>query len=350
VTPLRRAAARAPRAAPPPSRGLDSRPVSSSFRPAYLIHGDDHGRIGERRANLRRMAEGAAGAGGVELLDADAATPELVAAGLNTMTFAMGHRFLIVDGAERFKDADVKAALVPALAAMPPDTTVAFFAREEGRAKVPPSLAAAVKACGGVVAVEQTLKARELPRWIVQEAAKLGLELDGGAARVLVEHVGERQQRLLRELEKLALEWGPGTRLGVEEVEAVAAPSAEHQVWGFIDALVSRDRAAAVRAYLELRAQGEALPRLIPLMAKRLREVHAIAARLEAGESAAALKATLKMSPYAADRRIKDARGSDADALRRAIVALADLELASRGLADVTEDTAALRAIDAIAA
>jgi DNA polymerase III subunit delta len=200
------------------------------------------------------------------------------------------------------------------------------------------------------VAVEQTLKARELPRWIVQEAAKLGLELDGGAARVLVEHVGERQQRLLRELEKLALEWGPGTRLGVEEVEAVAAPSAEHQVWGFIDALVSRDRAAAVRAYLELRAQGEALPRLIPLMAKRLREVHAIAARLEAGESAAALKATLKMSPYAADRRIKDARGSDADALRRAIVALADLELASRGLADVTEDTAALRAIDAIAA
>jgi DNA polymerase-3 subunit delta len=130
----------------------------------------------------------------------------------------------------------------------------------------------------------------------------------------------------------------------------VAAPSAEHQVWGFIDALVSRDRAGAVRAYLELRAQGEALPRLIPLMAKRLREVHAIAARLEAGESAAALKATLKMSPSAADRRIKDARGSDADALRRAIIALADLELASRGLADVAEDTAALRAIDAIAA
>jgi DNA polymerase-3 subunit delta len=324
--------------------------VSSSFRPAYLIHGDDHGRISERRANLRRMAENAAGAGGVETFDADAATPELVAAGLNTMTFAMGHRFLIVDGVERFKDADVKAALVPALAALPPDTTVAFFAREDGRAKVPPSLVAAVKACGGVVAAEQTLKAKELPRWIVQEAAKLGLELDGGAARVLMEHVGERQQRLLRELEKLALEWGPGTKLGVEEVEAVAAPSAEHQVWGFIDALVARDRAAAIRAYLELRAQGEALQRLIPAMAKRLREVHDLAGRLEAGESAAAIKSTLRMGSWQADRRIKEARASDVDALRRAIVALADLEWDTRGGDAVEDDTAALRAIDAIAA
>jgi DNA polymerase III delta subunit len=85
-------------------------------------------------------------------------------------------------------------------------------------------------------------------------------------------------------------------------------------------------------------------------MAKRLREVHQIAARLEAGEPAAALKASLRMSPWQADRRIKEARASDVDALRRAMIALADLELASRGLADATEDTAALRAIEAIAA
>ena len=34
---------------------------------------------------------------------------------------------------------------------------------------------------------------------------ELGLELDPDAARALVGHVGDRQQRLLRELEKLAL-------------------------------------------------------------------------------------------------------------------------------------------------
>ena len=38
-----------------------------AFRPAYLIHGDDHGRIAERRTRLRAMAEQESGVGGVEL-------------------------------------------------------------------------------------------------------------------------------------------------------------------------------------------------------------------------------------------------------------------------------------------
>src|SRR4051794_39325191 len=199
------------------------------------------------------------------------------------MTFAVGRRFLIVDGAERYKEADVEQHLAPALKGIAPETTVAFFAREDGRAKVPAPLLAAVKAAGGDVAKEDMLKAKDLPRWAIAEADKLGVQLEGAAAQALVGAVGERQQRLLRELEKLALEHGQGATLGVEEVEAAAAPSAERQVWGLVDALVARDRLAATRAFLELRGQGESLARLVPLMAKRVREVLAIALRLEAG-------------------------------------------------------------------
>ncbi len=49
------------------------------------------------------------------------------------MTLALGRRFLIVDGAERWKDKDLDP-LDAALAALGPDaeTTVTFFAREEG--------------------------------------------------------------------------------------------------------------------------------------------------------------------------------------------------------------------------
>jgi DNA polymerase-3 subunit delta len=75
--------------------------VSPSFRSAYLIHGDDHGRIAERRARLRALAEEASGAQGIELFEGDAATPEGVAGALSAMTFALGRRFLIVDGVER---------------------------------------------------------------------------------------------------------------------------------------------------------------------------------------------------------------------------------------------------------
>jgi DNA polymerase-3 subunit delta len=322
----------------------------ATFKPAYLVHGDDHGRIAERRARLRAIAEGESGTGGVELFEGDASTPEAVGLALSAMTFAMGRRFLIVDGVERWKDADVEASLAPALAGMAPDTTVAFFAREDGRAKAPAKLTAAVKKAGGDIATETMLKSRELPRWLAAEAERHGLRLEGAAAQALVAQVGERQQRLLRELEKLAIEHGEGARIGVEEIEGAAAVSAERQVWGLIDALVARDRVHATRAFLELRAQGESLPRLIPLMARRVREVLAIASRLEAGESPAQVKSSLKTSPWLADRRIKEARATDADALRRALEALAELELASRGLSHLAEDTEALRAIDAMAA
>jgi DNA polymerase III subunit delta len=329
-------------------RGPRLRSVAT-FKPAYLIHGDDHGRISERRARLRAIAEAESGTGGVEVFEGDAATPESAGLALNAMTFAMGRRFLIVDGTERWKDADVETLLAPALAAIAPDTTVAFFAREEGRTKVSAKLATAVAKAGGDVVAENMLKARELPRWVVSEADRLGIRLEGAAARALVTQVGERQQRLLRELEKLALEHGPGATIGVEEVEGAAALSADHQVWGLVDALVSRDRAHATRAFLELRAQGEALPRLVPLMARRVRDVLAVATRLEAGESPAQVKSALKMPSWQADRRIKEARATDAEALRRALEALADLELASRGNSELADDTEALRAIDEIA-
>jgi DNA polymerase III subunit delta len=320
----------------------------AAWKPAYLIHGDAHGRIAERRGRLRALAEAESGVEGVELFEGDASTPEVIAGALNAMTFAIGRRFVIADGIERWKDADVESFLAGPLKDMPPDTTVAFFAREEGRAKVPAKLAALVKKVGDVAA-EMTPKGRDLPQWAIGEAQRLGVTLDRDAARALVTSVGERQQRLLRELEKLAIEHGPGATLGVEEVEA-AAHSAERQVWGLMDALVARDGAGATQAFLQLRAQGEAIPRLVPLMAKRMRDLLAIVARLEAGEAPAQVKESIRGNPWAADQRIKEARGTDADTLRRALEALADLEVATRGGSELDDDTAALRAIAKIAA
>jgi len=337
---------RSARAGPPAARSRLGR--VPAFKPVYLIHGDDHGRIAERRARLRAIAEAESGSGGIEVFEGDAATPEAVALALRSMTFAIGRRFLVVDGVERWKDADVEAHLASELVAMPPETTVAFFAREDARTKAPAKLAAAVERAGGDVAAESALKPRELPRWVVAEGERLGVKVEGAAAQALVAQVGDRQQRLRRELEKLALEHGEGATIGVEEVEGAAAASAERQVWGLVDALVGRDRVHATRAFLELRAQGETLQRLIPLMARRIRDVLAIAVRLEAGESPAQVKASLKTSSWQADRRIKEARATDADALRRALEELADLELASRGNSELAEDTAAVQAIDAM--
>jgi len=325
------------------------------FKPAYLIHGDDHGRIAERRARLRALAEAQSGPQGIELFEGEGASADAVAAALSAMTFAIGRRFLIVDGVERWKAADV-ALLAPALAAIPPDTTIAFFGREEGRTKVPDALAEAVRAGGGDVSAEQSVKPWELPKWAAAQAAQLGLELHPAAARVLVQHVGERQQRLLRELEKLALELGaerssPVT-LDAEQVEEITAGSAERKSWTLADALVAGDGAAATRTYYELRAQGESLGGLLYWMARRLREALDVATRLAAGESAAQVRRGLRMPPKVAERFVADVQRTDVPTLRDALATIADVELASRGgmRGGLGEDTLAIAAIAAIAA
>jgi DNA polymerase-3 subunit delta len=315
-----------------------------TFKPAYLVHGDDHGRIAERRARLRALAEAQSGLAGIELLEGEAATPDGAAATLSAMTLGAGRRFVIVEGVERWRENDLDE-LETVLGALAPDTTVAFFAREDARAQAPRRLHDAVKAAGGDVATEQTVKPWELPKWVAARARDLGLEPEAGAAKALVQRVGERQQRLLRELEKLALSLGPGGRFAGEQLDELAASSAERRSWSLADALVAGDGPAATRIYLELRAQGERLTGLLFQMARRLREAIDVADRLEAGESASQVRRGLRMPAKAAERFVADVARTDRDALRRALEHVADLELDSRGGRAVPEDTAALRTL-----
>jgi len=318
-----------------------------SFRAAYLIHGDDHGRIAERRSRLRAMAEQEAGTAGVEVYEGDQCTPANIERALSAMTFAMGRRFVIADGVERWKEAEVDA-VANALAQADPETlTVAFFAREEGRYKASAKLHAAVAKAGGQIAAENNVKAWDLPKWLIEQAQQLKLDLDKDGAKALVAQVGDRQQRLLRELEKLALEHGPGAAIGVDEIEESCATSAERKVWTLADALVAGDRKTSLSLLLELRGQGERVSGLIYNMVRRLRDAVAVAEQLHAGQSPAQVKKTLRMPPRAADKFLKDVSARDLDALREALAAMADLELESRGGAGgvLSEDTAAVRAV-----
>ena len=335
----------------------------SALKPAYLIHGDDHGALAERRAGLCALADAEGDAANLEHLTGG---PVELARALAAMTFAIGQRVIVVEGVERWKEAEVERELLPAMRELPPDTTVALFAREEGRTKAPTAVHKAVKAAGGQIVQQATVKPWELPKWVREQATRLGLALDQGAAKALVAQVGERQQRLLRELEKLALELTLATpdaaakplRVDVEQIELRAAHSGERRAFALADALVGADGSEASLTYLRLRRQGERISGLTYLMASRLREALALALRLQAGESAASLARGLRMPPRAAERFVADVARSDPERLRAALGTLADLELDTRGgavlrsdrsgLAALDEDTQTLRAIAAI--
>lgn len=323
----------------------------------YLIHGDDHGGIAGRRARLLTLARERGDQ--VEVLEGERATPSGVAGALASLTLALGRRVLVADGVERWRAAEL-AQLEPLLGQIAPDTTLALFACEEARAKVPEALVKAVKKAGGSVSPTMTVKRAQLPAWIQARAKELGLQLDAQAARTLLAQVGERQQRLLRELEKLAIFAGAGPLDG-EQVAALAARSAQRPAYELADALVAADAQAATRIYLRLVSQGERLGGLIGMIARRASAAAQVAALLEQGAGPPRIREALApMQSWLVDRLISDVRRSDPARLRAALGVLAELELSTHGGPQLPcardardgleEETLALLAIEEIAA
>jgi DNA polymerase-3 subunit delta len=219
---------------------------------------------------------------------------------------------------------------------MPPDTVLVLIVR----GKALKQLAKAMEAAGGEVRDCPAPKPWELPRWVAERAHDLGVQVDKEAAKELVSRVGASQQRLARELEKLALAIHPSAKLTLEAVEEHAAGDASPQAYDLADALVAGDLAATLSLAEDLTAHDERPGRLVFPIVRRLREVHRAARLLDAGMPDKQVADALKAPPWLAKKTVSSARKADRAALERAICLFAELEVESRGGGDLDEDTA----------
>lgn len=307
----------------------------AGLKPVYLVCGDDDPKIDAWRARVRRRAEEENGPGGLETFDARTDKPEVVAAALATLTFAAGDRYLLVDGVEAWKAGELDP-LEQALGGTLDGNVLVLVTRGKPLAR----LAKAVEKAGGELREYSAPKPWELPKWTVERAAEEGLDLDSEAAKALVAAVGTRQQRIAREVERLAILAHPRKQLTADQVRRFANADAPQQVYDLADALVAGDVTASMRLAERLTRDEPAAKLAYPIV-RRLRDVHRAAELLDAGVPEAKIGAAMKMPPWAAKRTLAQAKKCDRDALARALCAFADLEIELRGGgAGFDEDTA----------
>src|SRR3954451_12386637 len=189
------------------------------LKPAYLISGDDDPKIDAWRARVRRRAEDENGPGALETFDGASDPPDAVATALATLTFATGDRYLLADGIEAWKAGDLEP-LERELAAIPEGTVLVLIAR----GKAPARLAKAVEKAGGEQREYSAPKPWQMPEWAAERAREEGLGLDQEAAKALVATVGPRQQRLAREIERLAILAHPRVQLSADEGARLPGP------------------------------------------------------------------------------------------------------------------------------
>jgi len=305
----------------------------------YLIAGTDQAKIDATRARLRARAEADGGAAALEVFEPSEGRGgpdhEALLGAIPAMSLTESRRYLLADGIERWRDAQLDAVSA-ALGTLPPDLTVVLIAR----AKVPPKLAKAVKAAQGELHEFEAPKARELPRLLVGDAKRLGFALEPAAARVLVDRMGANSVRLRHELERLALWAGEGGKVSAADLDAMVSDTSEAAVWALSDALLEREPGRAASIAERLLSQGENVTGLIYGLASRLRKACDAAAQIEDGVPPKQVESSLGMHPYAARQLVARLDKASVEDLHEATTALADLEVWCRGGADYGDELA----------
>jgi DNA polymerase III subunit delta len=294
----------------------------ADLKPAYLVHGDDEVKLDSWRRRLRARAATEGEATTLEVLTGDRLTPAAFADATGALTLAVGRRYVLADGVERWKEKELGPA-VEALKALPPDTIVLLLAGGKvlrGRGPAHEELIKAVRAAGGDIQLCEAPRPAKFPAWIAEQGSELGLIVAEDAAQALLERVGTDQRRLVRELEKLACYAPEGGRVDRDAVEALTVSDLDARAYELADALIEGDRIGALRLAEGLSERGEETMHILFAILRQLRQARKAAAMLEGGASSQELASALRVPPFVAKQIAARAGRADAAQLERALV------------------------------
>jgi DNA polymerase III delta subunit len=313
--------------------------VANEMKAAYLIHGTDDAKIDRARSRLRARAEGEGGTAALEVFDLleNRGSPDadaLVAA-IFSMSLMPGRRYLLADHIEKWGKKQAER-VAEAVENAPPELTVVLIAR----GKVPAGIGEAVAKVGGEAHSFDAPEGRRLVSHLVAGATERGFHLTPEAAALLISHLGDSLTRLENEMERLALWAGPDGTVEMEDLEEMVSDSSETKGFALGDAVVAGDRRASLAIAEQLIAQGSSAAGTVYPTAMAVRRVHKAISLLDSGTPPNRIGSELKLPPFIVRQIMEAARSSSPDSARDAAIALADLELWTRGGAEYPDELA----------
>lgn len=161
------------------------------------------------------------------------------------MPFLAERRLFVIEGIPKFSKEEVDALL----AQIHPQVIVLFADPK------PDKRLAGTKQLLATCEVKEfpPLKGAKLAEWLMSAAKREGAQLDAGARDLLLEFIGEDQESLQTEVEKLAM-FAAGRTVTRADIERMTIPSDEGIVWKMTDLLSAgkkKDAALFVRRMLD---------------------------------------------------------------------------------------------------
>jgi DNA polymerase-3 subunit delta len=292
----------------------------------YLVEGEDPSLVAYEAAylidNLLGEAERARGTKhAIEHIDAEESHPSEVILALSTPPLLAPSRLVVVRNAGSLPKA-VLDELQEAAQDQDSQTTIVLLATG---GTFPERLRSVLRSAGRIIDADPP-PARQLPAWLKERAKRANLVLDAHAEQAILEHLGSELGRLPKLLELLSSVYGPGTRLGLAQVEPYLGEAGETAIWQLTAAIAKGDRGRALE--LARRATGAGRRHPLQVLAVLEREFQAA---LEVQGSEAEPTYSANLPPWAQKRAEELAQRLGFEGLARAMELLASCDLDLRG-------------------
>jgi DNA polymerase III subunit delta len=311
---------------------MGAAPGSDGWVAVWLVDGDDPTLVSER---VQALVDDLVGDADRSLVVEDFRGDEVdlgaVADACQTPPFLADRRVVVLRDVGRFSTEEV-APLLTYLES-PLDTSALVLAAGGGR--LAPKLSAAVKAGGQVTSTAVTT--RDAPAWIRQRIKESPVTLDGAAASLVEEHLGEDVSRLGAILDVLVAAHGEGARLGPVDVEPYLGEAGSVAPWDFTDAIDRGDTTVALTLLHRMLGAGGRHPLVVASILNRhvvnMLRIDSPSISTEAA-AAAAMGIAKGRSTYPAKKALTSVRRFGSEGVGEAVTLLAEAELDLKGARD----------------
>ncbi len=312
--------------------------------PIHLVRGDDPVLIADALDDLVGAAVGD-GDRALTLTELDAAAFEddrgtysigpLVDAA-QTPPMLTDRRVVVGRHGAVFSTADSVAPLVRYLED-PLPTTVLILVWEKGPrsgarvAPVPKKLADAIKAAGGASIDTKPGTGRQRTDWLTEHLKDAPVQFDAAAKARLVDHLGEDVSRLPILLDTFESAFGPGARLGEDDIEPFLGDAGDVAPWDLTDAIDRGDPQAALGVLARMLGSGRHPLQITASLHGHYQRMLRLDGAEVSTEAQAAELLGMKGSTFPARKALDQSTKLGSGRIQEFIVLLADADLDLRG-------------------
>lgn len=267
----------------------------------------------------------------VEDLSADENAPAAAAESASTPSFLAPRRVIVIREVGRFSAAEV-APLIEYLQSPYEGATIVLGG---GGGTVPAPLVKAVQAAGEVVDAG-TPRGKARSSWVLDKLHGAPVKIDAAAARLVESHLGEDINRLEPLITILTAAFGPGAKIGPEQVAPYLGEAGSSAPWDLTDAIDRGDAGAAIaQLHRLLSGQGRHALGVISSLHTHVSRMARLDGANVASEAGAA--ELLGIAAYPAKKALTQSRRLGTDSLLRMLSLVADADVDLKGRSSWSE-------------